>query len=75
MIMEYKSLFAIAEDLLLATLKGEPVNATSLNNALLSVNIAIDNASVLGEPVNELESMRSELLTIRKAVWYADRGE
>lgn len=73
--MEYKSLFAVAEGLLLALLKGEPVNVSSLNNALLSVNIAIDNASVLGEPVNELESMRRELLTIRKAVWYANRGE
>ncbi len=73
--MEYKSLFAVAEGLLLALLKGKPVNVSSLNNALLSVNIAIDNASVLGEPVNELESMRRELLTIRKAVWYANRGE
>ncbi len=75
MSMEYRNLFTLVKDMLLAALKGEPVNETNLNNALLSVNIAIDNASVHGEPISELESMRSELLTIHKAVWYAYRGE
>lgn len=75
MSMEYGKLFTFVKDMLLATLKGEPININALNAALLSVDVAIDNATVMGNPTKELEGMRSDLLTIRKAVWYADRGE
>lgn len=75
MSMEYRELFALVKGMLLEALKGESINTTSLNSALLRVEMAIDNASVAGAPASELESMRSELLNIRKAVWYADRGE
>lgn len=65
--------FALVKSMLLASLKGEPVSAASLNRAVLSTEIAIDNAMVQGTPVGELESLKSELLDIRKAVWYANR--
>ena len=75
MSMENKSLFAVVKNMLLAALRGERVNTGSLDNTLLSLEVAIDNAIIIGKPTNELESMREELLTIRKAVWYAHGGE
>lgn len=71
--MDYMEAFALVKSMLLASLKGEPVSAASLNKAVLSTEIAIDNAMVQGTPVGELESLKSELLDIRKAVWYANR--
>jgi hypothetical protein len=71
--MDYMEAFALVKSMLLASLKGEPVSAASLNRAVLSTEIAIDNAMVQGTPVGELESLKSELLDIRKAVWYANR--
>lgn len=73
--MEYKRLFALVKGMLLAALKGERMDIASLNEAVLRLEVAIDNAVVKGTPASELENMRCELLTIRKAVWYADRGE
>ena len=71
--MEYKDLFALVKCMLLGSLKGEPVNDTSLTAAIHNTELAIDKAMVLGMPTSELENMREELLTISKAVWYANR--
>lgn len=70
--MEYKEMFALVKGMLLASIKGEPINIDSLNDLKLRLDIAIDNALVQGATINELEAMRNELLTIRKAVWYAN---
>lgn len=70
--MDYKELFALVKGMLLGYLKGEPVNDSSLTAAIHNTELAIDNAIVSGQPSNELESIKEELLTISKAVWYAD---
>ncbi len=70
--MEYKEMFALVKGMLLASIKGEPINVDGLNDLKLRLDIAIDNALVQGAAINELEAMRNELLTIRKAVWYAN---
>lgn len=70
--MEYKEMFALVKGMLLASIKGEPINVDGLNDLKLRLEIAIDNALVQGATINELETMRDELLTIRKAVWYAN---
>ncbi|MCM1439968.1 MAG: hypothetical protein NC131_12320 [Roseburia sp.] len=70
--MEYKEMFALVKGMLLASIKGEPINVDGLNDLKLRLDIAIDNALVQGATINELEAMRNELLTIRKAVWYAN---
>lgn len=70
--MEYKEIFALVKGMLLASIKGEPINVDGLNDLKLRLDIAIDNALVQGATINELEAMRNELLTIRKAVWYAN---
>ncbi len=70
--MEYKDMFALVKGMLLASIKGEPINVDGLNDLKLRLDIAIDNALVQGATINELEAMRNELLTIRKAVWYAN---
>ena len=71
--MEYKDLFDLVKGMLLDCLKGESVNDTCLTAAIHSTELAIDKAMVLGMPTSELENMREELLTICKAVWYANR--
>lgn len=73
--MSYKEMFTLVKDMLLGYLKGEPVNDSSLIAAIHNLELAIDKASISGTPANELEDMRVELQTIRKAVWYAHRGE
>lgn len=73
--MNYKEMFTLVKDMLLGYLKGEPVNDGSLITAIHNLELAIDKASISGTPANELEDMRVELQTIRKAVWYAHRGE
>lgn len=65
-------MFALVKGMLLASIKGEPINVDGLNDLKLRLEIAIDNALVQGATINELETMRDELLTIRKAVWYAN---
>ena len=65
-------MFALVKGMLLAYIKGEPINVDGLNDLKLRLDIAIDNALVQGATINELEAMRNELLTIRKAVWYAN---
>lgn len=70
--MEYKEMFALVKGMLLASIKGEPINVDGLNDLKLRLDMAIDNALVQGAAINELETMRNELLTIRKAVWYAN---
>lgn len=70
--MEHKEMFALVKGMLLASIKGEPINVDGLNDLKLRLDIAIDNAMVQGAAINELEAMRNELLTIRKAVWYAN---
>ncbi len=65
-------MFALVKGMLLASIKGEPINVDGLNDLKLRLDIAIDNALVQGAAINELEAMRNELLTIRKAVWYAN---
>ncbi len=65
-------MFALVKGMLLASIKGEPINVDGLNDLKLRLDIAIDNALVQGATINELEAMRNELLTIRKAVWYAN---
>lgn len=65
-------MFALVKCMLLASIKGEPINVDGLNDLKLRLDIAIDNAMVQGATINELEAMRNELLTIRKAVWYAN---
>lgn len=73
--MDYKYLFALVKGMLLDSLKGEPVNDANLTAAIHKIELAIDRAVVSGMPTSELEGMKSELLTISKAVWYADRGK
>lgn len=73
--MEYKDLFALVKGMLLACLKGEPINNASLTDAIHKMELAIDNAIISGKPTSELEYMRAELQTISKAAWYADRGK
>ena len=65
-------MFALVKGMLLASIKGEPINVDGLNDLKLRLDIAIDNALVQGAAINELEAMRNELLTILKAVWYAN---
>lgn len=65
-------MFALVKGMLLASIKREPINVDGLNDLKLRLDIAIDNALVQGAAINELEAMRNELLTIRKAVWYAN---
>ena len=72
--MDYKELFALVKGMLLGCLKGEPVNDASLAATIHKIELAIDRAAVSGLPTNGLEEMKMELLTISKAVWYADRG-
>lgn len=73
--MDYKELFALVKGMLLGTLNGEPADSGSLALAILRTEVAIDDAITTGQPVGELESMRSELMALHKAVWYAHRGE
>lgn len=46
-----------------------------INEALLKLEIAIDNAVIDGRPIEELTSIKNCLLKVKKSLYYANTKE
>lgn len=71
----YKDLYMLAKELLLASLKGEPVSVATIGEAICKTELAIDIALITDKPTSQLESINRELHQLHKAAWYANGAE